>query len=445
MEKENKKIIIVGAGAAGRLAAITAKKTNPQNEVYLFTQEKDIFIRCSAPYAISGENELAKLIKPWDSLIKIGINLIKEEVKEIKPEEKIVITSENQYPYDSLILATGASPFLPNIRGVEKRNVFTLRTSSDTERIINSLIEGVNSVVVVGGGAIGVETAAAFAKRGLQVSIVEMFPFLLNFLDEEFSLRIKEKLAEKGIRVLLNTRVEEILGKEKVEGVKTSNEVIESDLVLFACGVRPNLDLAKKIGLEVGRFGIKTNEYLETSIKDIYAAGDCRQDIFQITGEEVSVCLAPRAVLDGKIAGKNASGLRVKAPLSLAPFSLEVFGLQVGAVGINEKKAKEKNLPICLGRAKSLTRHDSMKEAKEIEVKLIFNKENKKIIGGEIIGGEGVSQRLNLLSLAIQKECLLDDLLILQYTSSPAMTPLPFAEPIVLAAESAKEEIDFNF
>ena len=435
MLKANK-VVIVGTGAAGRSAAVSIKRVNPSASVFLIGEESNLFIRCSAPYVISNENKLKDLIKPWKNIIDLGIRLVQEKVIDVDMKNMIVKTKTKEYFFDSLVFATGASPFIPPIKGIDLKNIFTLRNSKDAQAILKASQKAKNAVVV-GGGAIGTEVAAALAKRKISTTLIEVSSCILeNILNKEYSKIIEKRLKNNNIKVLTKAGIKEIIGDKKVQAVRIKNKFIPADFVVFACGVKSNTELAKKAGIKIGKFGIKVDKYLQTNFKNVYAAGDCAESYCPFTKKEIPTRLAPRAVLEGKIAGKNVAGLKIEIPLTIAPFSMEIFGLQIGSVGINEKRARNDKLPILIGQAESLTRHDSMERAKPIKVKLIFNKQ-KEIIGGTVMGEEAVAQRLNLISLAISKKCTIDDLVKLEYTSCPDLTPLPFAEPIVMAAEEA--------
>lgn len=431
----SKNIIIIGAGAAGRSAASSVKKANPSANIFLIGKEENIFIRCSAPYAISGENKLEDLIKPWKKLIDLGINLIKEEVVKIDSKKKEVVTKGGKkFSHSSLVLATGAEPIKLPVPGINLKNVFTLRTSKDTEAILKAA-KSAKRAVIIGGGAIGIEAAEALQKRNLGVSIVEMKSHLMGgVLDGEFCQILEKELVTHKIDILTSQKVEEIIGKHNVTAVKVRGKEISADLVLMAVGVKSNTKLAEGIGLEVSRAGIKANQFMQTSDSDIFAAGDCAACCSDLFGQEVPTRLAPRAVLEGKIAGKNAAGKNLAIGPYFGCFSMKVYDLGIASLGLTEAAAKNRNIKTIIGRSKSLTKHDSFKKAKPIEVKLVFD-ENKLLLGGTIIGEEEIAGRIDLLSLAIEKKCTAFDLVKLDYTSYPKFTPLPNANPIVMAAE----------
>jgi len=433
-----KKIIIVGSGVAGSMAALLAKASLADSEVKIIGREKTTYVRCSTPFAVCGQNRLEDLIKSRKMFEDAGVAFIQEEVLSVDAEgKKVKVSSGEEMIFDSLILATGADPVRPPIPGVDKENIFTVRNAEDTEAIIQAVKQSKNAVVV-GGGAIGLEMAVALETLGLKVAIIEAQSELMQkVLDSEFRQAITQKLKEHGIQILTGTKVEEFLGSEKVKQVKAGGQIIPADLVILAVGVKSNTKLAQDAGIKTSWAGIETNEFMETSSAGIFAAGDCATFYSNIFGQDVPTRTAPRAVIEGKVAGINAAlGKVVGVNPFQACFTTKIYELGISVAGLSEDLAARNNIKVIVGKAKSLTKYDSFKTAKPIEVKVLFN-EDRKIVGGAIKGEEDIAQRLNLLSLAIQEGITVEALARMDYTASPAFTPLPFAEPLVMAAEDA--------
>lgn len=437
-------ILIIGGGPAGIIAGIAAKETNPKLSIALIKKDKGITVRCSEPYVLGGMVKLKDIIVADQMIIGAGINLIIDEAIKINPKEKIVKTRKNkQIRYKKLILATGATPFVPPISGVNLKNVFTLRNAKDVKEIQKSLKKAKN-IVIIGGGAIGITLASVLKNKKRNISIIELSPNLVfSAYDKEVSKKVETVLKQSGIKILTNEQVKEIIGDKSVKAVITaSNKKIPADLVLFAVGVRSETELAKKAGIKIGKFGIYCKKNQETSIRDIYAIGDCVQATDLITNKPTPSQLATTAVFQGKVAGINAAGGKAEYPGVVNPAVSLFKGVAVGRVGLTEKQAKANNFKILTGNAKSFNRYTCHPGAKPLEIKLVFDQKTKRIFGAQIFGGEeGVSQRINLLSLAIQKELTAVDLAKLNYCAHPELTPLPFAEPIVMAAEDALRKV----
>ena len=407
-------ILIIGGGPAGIIAGHSAKAVNPKLKIALIKKDKGITIRCSEPYVLGGVVKLKNIIAADQMITGAGINLIIDEAIKINPKEKIVKTRKNkQFKYDKLILAAGATPFVPPISGVNLKNVFTLRNSKDVKEIQKSLKKARN-IVIIGGGAIGITLASVLKNKKRNISIIELSPNLVfSAYDKEISKKVETVLKKAGIKILTNAKVKEIIGDKSVKAVViASNKKIPADLVLLAVGARS------------------------------YAIGDCVQATDLITNKTTPSQLATTAVFQGKVAGINAAGGKAEYPGVVNPAVSLFEGVAVGRVGLTEKQAKANNFKILTGNAKSFNRYTCHSGAKPLEIKLVFDQKTKRILGAQIFGGEeGVSQRINLLSLAIQKKLTAVDLAKLNYCAHPELTPLPFAEPIVMAAEDALRKV----
>ncbi|MCK5149621.1 FAD-dependent oxidoreductase [Candidatus Pacearchaeota archaeon] len=421
-------ILIIGGGPAGILAGMVAKQINPKLKITLIKKEKGIDIRCSEPYVICGLVKLKNMIHS-DEMISNAINLIIDEATKISPSEKIVYTKTKQIKYKKLIIATGALPFVPEIFK-EVKNVFTLRTSQDVKKIQDKLNTSKN-VVVIGGGAIGIELASFIKNK--KITLIELSSHLVSGLyDKEFSKKVEDILKEQKIKLLLNTKIKKIDDK-----IILSKEKIKFDLILLCAGVRSDTKLAEQAGIKIGKFGIFTKKNQETNVKDIYACGDCAQAISFIDNKPTPSQIAPVAVIQGKVAGVNAAGGKAEYSGVTNSSVSHFFEQSIGRVGFTEKQAIEKKFKVIMGKSKSFTKYANQPNAKPVEIKLVFDKKTKRILGAQIFGGnEGLAQRINLLSLAIKHKMTFEDLAKLDYCAHPELTPFPFAEGIVMAAEN---------
>jgi NADH oxidase (H2O2-forming) len=362
------------------------------------------------------------------------------KVTKIDTGKKAVVTVDKagnteEIPYDSLIIAAGASAFTPPIKGREKQGILPLRTIEDGQRIDQAIRDGAKKAVVMGAGLIGLETAVALQERGLQVTVVEMLPQVLPaMLDADVAKMVQEMLEQKGIRILTNKPVEEFLGVDKVTGITAGGEQINADLFVSAFGVRANTQLAVDAGIALGETRlIKTNARMETNVKDVYAVGDCAESINLITQRPTVQQLGTVAVRQGKVAGINAAGGYTTFPGVIGSAVTELYDMQIGATGLTETAAKRAGIDVITGTITSKTKADYYPGALPIRVKLVVEKETQRVIGAQIIGGEEVTQRINAVSFAIQKQMTVRELAKADTAYAPPLNET--WEPLVLAAE----------
>lgn len=439
-----KRILVIGANAAGVEAASAARKKDRTAEITLISDEKTAgYSRCGLPFVIGGQiPSFGNLIVYPDAYFKMMKLNLKTETKAtaINTEEKIVTVVDKSgatesLPYDSLVIATGANAFLPPIKGHEKQGILSLRTLEDGEKILEAVQNGAKSAVIMGAGLIGLETGVAFIERGLKVTVVEMLPQILPaMLDADMAKMVQERLEEKGMNILTGKRVEEFLGDDKVTAIMASGEKIEADLFLSAFGVRANTKLAVDAGIPLGESrAIKTNGRMETAAKDVYAVGDCAEAPNLITHKPVCAQLGTIAVRHGKVAGKNAAGAYSLFPGLLASAVTRLFDVEAGVTGLTVAAANRVGIEVVTGAISSKSKADYYPGAFPVKVKLVVEKESQRIIGAQVVGGEEVTQRMNALSFAIQKNMTVRELAKADTAYAPPLNET--WEPMVLAAE----------
>lgn len=441
-----RKIVVIGAHAAGVDAASAARKTDRTAEITLVTKEKHTgYSRCGLPFVIGGH------IKAFDDLIvfppsfyKMMKLTLKTEttVTSIDPDNKTIEATHKTgdtetMHYDSLILTTGASSFIPPIKGKDKQGVYSLRTIEDGQQLDQAIKNGAKNAVVIGAGLIGLETAIALKERQVNTTVVELLPYVLPvMLDKEMAKLVHEDLEQNGLKIIVGRGVDEILGTEKVTAVSVAGEQIPADIVVVAAGVRANTELATKAGVLLGATrAIKTNARMETNVNDIYAAGDCAESINLVTNKPACPQLGTVAVRHGKVAGINAAGGYALFTGVLGSAVSLLFDTQIGVTGLTEFFAKREGIETITGTISSKTRAEYYPGAKPIKVKLVIEKESQRIIGAQIIGGEEATQRINALSFAIQKHMTIRELAKVDTAYAPPLCET--WEPMVLAAEMA--------
>ena len=439
-----RKIVIIGAHAAGCDAAAAARKTDRTAEITMLTTQRVAgYSPCGIPFVLGGHiksfDDLVVFPPSYFKMMKIDLRTettatnINPEAKTVEIQDKTGKTETLEY--DSLIIATGAKPFVPPIKGREKQGVYVLRTIDDGEKI-EQAIRSSNSAVVIGAGLIGLEIAVSFIERGLKTTVVELLPQVLPaMLDKDMADLVQKGLEEKGLKIITGHGVDEILGEEKVNGVSVAGEQIPTDFVVVATGVRGNTELAQKAGIALGETKlIKVNMRMETSIKDIYACGDCVESISLITKRPTVSQLGTTAVRQAKVAGTNAAGGYAIFPGVVGAAVTKLFDMEIGAVGLTEFFANRNGIETVSVTFTGKTRAQYYPGALPLRIKLVAEKETERLIGAQIIGGEGVAQRINALSFAILKEMTVRELAKAETCYAPPLNET--WDPMVLAAQT---------
>ncbi|MBN2119807.1 MAG: FAD-dependent oxidoreductase [Candidatus Omnitrophica bacterium] len=443
-----RRVVVIGCSGCGALAALTLKKLKSSLEVTIIREpnEKGLLTRCATPYICCGDVMVDSSYKDDNIFTEKGIKLVSVAAVEINREIKIVKTADgNTYPYDKLVLATGAKPVMPNVSGVDLSGVFTLRTSGDAVDILHWLnSRRVRNVVLLGAGAIGVEKAYLLSRQGLKVAVVEMFGHIMpSILDPDMAEEVQVYMKEKGVQLQLNQKATAINGKDSVESVTlASGEEINARMVIISVGARCNVELAKHAGLKLGKLGLKVNGYLQTSDPDIYAGGDLIEYQSHITGKPTLGQLRPNAVISGRVIAKNILGFQVKFPPLINSFSTKFFDKSIAGAGITESKAEKEGIEVVAVRQESTSKHSMMRERKPYIVKLIFDKTDQRLIGGQIVSdAECPVKYIDVIALAIRCGLKALDLATFRCAGQPELSPDPGKEPIALAAERAFEKL----
>lgn len=433
-------VVIVGGSAAGMEAAKTAQKLNNVDKVIVIRKEQRALVPCGIPYIVGTLGSVEKNVLP-DTLLG-GAELIIDEVTSIDRGEKAVTTARGEkIGYNKLILATGSRPMVPPIPGVELENVFTIKKDWEYLQRLQDALAQAKDVVIVGGGFIGAEFADECRKMGLNVTIVELLKHCL-FLncDEDFCIRIEDKLREAGVQINTGCRVESIVGNKKVEYVVCNGKKLKADVVILAIGITPNNELAREAGLSIGeQRGIMVDQYMTTNDPDIFAIGDCAEKFSFFTGKPSNIRLASVATREAKIAAANLFEPRRRRNLgTIGVFSTMINGTAIGVAGLTERQAKEAGFDIITGEVTAVDKHPgAMPGATELRIKLIFERRSGRIIGGEACGGITAGEIANVMAATISSRMTVDEVAALQVGTHPALTASPLVYQIVNAAEEA--------
>jgi NADPH-dependent 2,4-dienoyl-CoA reductase/sulfur reductase-like enzyme len=457
-----KRIVIIGGGTAGASAAFSARKTDRSAEITVLDKESyPTYSRCGLPFAIKGViPALENLIVFQDKFFtqqKID-HLKNTEVIKIDPKAKTVsVKNYNQQStirnlsYDSLIITTGSSPAKPPIPGADLPHVLTLRTIDDARRILD-LIKSVESVAIIGVSFIGVEIAEALHAKGISVTLIESVRTMWRAFDEDIGKIINDLLAAHNIKVLENAMVTGITSKE----VQLKDQSIKADLVIISAGVKPAVALARDAGIEIGKTGgIKVNEYLQTSMENIYSAGDCTEVKSAITGEPITIGLGTIAARQGVVAGTNAAGdIRQKSPPVCNSAVIKMMDTEAGSAGFTEQHLKEKDVIARSGATQQsqfspvsmFIKYPSLPHyypgGTDIYVKLIADTKTHILLGGQILGKTAIAPRVNTLALAIEKKMIIDELAQSDFCYSPPVADI--WDPIAIAAQSLLRKIKLS-
>jgi NADH oxidase (H2O2-forming) len=438
-----RKIVIIGAHAAGLDAASAARKTDRTAEITLITkEEKPAYSRCGIPFVLGGHissfDDLVVFPERFYKMMKLNL-LTQTTVTKIDAKANTVnITRKNgnqeALPYDSLILTLGAEPFMPPVTGSDNAGIFVVRTIEDGIKIKNA-IETAKTAVIIGAGLIGLEVAVACIEQGLKTTVVEFLPYILpTLLDKDMADRVQDELEEKGMNIIVGKGAEAFVGNTNVTGVVVSDQTIPADFVVVATGVRANVELAKNAGVELGeKRAIKTDLRMETNIKDVYAAGDCVETVNLVTRKPTMSQLGTTAVKQAKVAGTNAAGGDATFDGTLGSWVTRLFDTEIGGTGLTEFMAERSGIETVSGTITSKTRADYYPGALPIRIKLVADKKTRKLVGAQIIGGEEVTQRINALSFSIQSGMTMQELAKAETCYAPPVSET--WEPMVIAAE----------
>ena len=445
------KYVIIGGDAAGMSAAMQLLKHGQEADITIL--EKNDFYsyaQCGMPYAISG------VVPSVDDLVlrnadvyrdKFGMDArVRHEVEKVDTEEKIVIGrktdtgEEFREPYDKLLIASGAHPFVPSFPGDDVAGVYSLKTIPDTNAIIEDVQAGIEDVTIVGGGYISIEVAEAFRMLGKNVRLLVRGTQLAKIFDEEISDKITEEATKQHIDVLFEEEIEEIIGEEAVTAVRTNKKTYETDMIMIATGVRPNTAFLDHSNIMLEKNGaVAVNEWQETNIADVYAAGDCAMQYHRIKEKPAYVPLGTHANKQGRIAGMNLAGKKRSYKGMTGTSIMKFMDLSLGKTGLSDTEASAEKIPYDSVTIEATNHANYYPNAKKLTIKLTFHKESGKLLGGQVIGESGVGKRSDVLATALFNEMTVEDLEDLDLSYAP---PFNSAwDPVQRAARKAVEKL----
>jgi len=445
------RIIIIGGLSAGPSAAAKARRENENAEIILFEKGENIsYATCGMPYAFSGiiENR-SDLIVVKPDLMRTRFNIdvkVNEEIVSIDTKNKIVYSVKGNYSYDKLVFATGAKSIVPPIKNINKAtNWSTCRSMTDFDKISK---EGLTSeskhITIIGAGLIGIEVAENLKEAGKEVTLIEGADQILTMWQPKFGTFAESVLKNNGIEVITSGIVSEfeLDEKGKITGINIEGKAtIKTDFVILSVGIMPNTDLLLKIGAEHIKNGaLKVNERMETSIKDVYAAGDNVSIKNLQTNEYDYFPLGTHSNKGGRAAGANAAGKNIVFKGAYKTAIVKVFDYTLARTGLNPKALTERAIPFETVLTIAGSTPSYYPGQKDLITEIYYNPINEEILGAELFGEVGVDKRVDVLSTAIYAKLKMSDLSQLDLAYAPPFSPAK--DPIVVTSFVAENMLD---
>jgi NADPH-dependent 2,4-dienoyl-CoA reductase/sulfur reductase-like enzyme len=440
------KIIIVGGVAAGMTAAAKLKRLDPNHEIHVYEKGNDLsYSGCGMPYFLGDiVTDESKLIARYqDDFKKQGIDVfLSHEVISVQPEQKSVtvlnLKTRKTFvdTYDKLVIGTGTTANRTHVPGSKDANLYVLNQLPDMRAIKPEIISG-KVVVIIGGGYIGVEVAENLALQGLEVHIIQRGNQLLNVYDYDVATKAKDALEIKGVKIHLSEHLKAYQKRDNKTIVVTDQTIYNADFVIESIGVTPNTSFVKDIGLNMMENGaIIINEYCETSLSDIYAAGDCAAYYHQILNDYVYVPLGTHANKTGRIVAENIFGLKSAFPGIIGSNIIKVGDLAFAKTGLGFDEAKKLDLDYDFVEITAKQQTSYYPGATDLYVRLVFEKITGIIKGAQLVGEKGVADRINIMALAITKNLTAAEFSMLDFAYAPPFSPV--WDPLLVAANQIK-------
>jgi NADPH-dependent 2,4-dienoyl-CoA reductase/sulfur reductase-like enzyme len=440
-------ILIIGGNAAGLAAASRAKRIDPRLKITVLEKGPYIsYSTCGIPYYF------AKMV-PAEDLISYTPESFEKErgikvhnhtrVDEVVPSRKRVMgtrtdTGERvEFSYERLLISTGVKAELPAIPGTDLANVFSIIDLQDAIRI-NDALPKAERVAIIGAGYVGLEVAECLHSLGKKIHLYEREPQVLPSIDRDMAQIIEYELQRFGVRLSVGSKVLALVGHEgRVNGVKSVGGmgIDPAEMVLLDTGVVPNVDLAREAGIQIGLTGaISVNCHMETNVPGVFAAGNCAETWCSIRRRPVLHYLGTVAAKQGRVAGENMAARRASFMGAIGTTVLKVFDLAVARTGLSTQEAAAESISMVSARIEALDRAAYNPAARKIWVKLIAERESRKLIGAQVVGYGEASKRIDVAAAAITAGMRVDELAQLDLAYSPPYGNL--WDPLLIAAQA---------
>ena len=445
-----KTIIVIGGLSAGPSAAAKARRVNENARILLFEKGNEIsYATCGMPYALSGKiktTEKLLVVKP--ELLEKRFNIemhLNEEVVAVNPREKTIKTIQGTYQYDKLVMATGAKAVLPPIRNIEvAENWAFMRTMSDFRRVIDSSgFINASHVSIIGGGLIGIEVAENLKKAGKRVTIIEAGEQVLPQFSHFFANVGHHTLSSHNVDIRTSTIIEsvELIGNNEIKSLITKpGSKIQTDFVIVSAGIRPNTALLQDYKPKMLKNGaLIVNDKMETSIPDIYAAGDCASTFNSLTGEPDYLPLGTHSNKAGRTAGANAAGGEETYQGGYGTAIIQIFEQNLARTGLSKHQLKSKEIAFEKTLIYAPATPGYYPDSKNLVLEITYDRNNQKILAAEVAGEKGVDKRIDVLSTAIYAGLKIEDLANLDLAYAPPFSPAK--DPVVVAGFVAGNQV----
>ncbi len=445
---DRKRIVVIGGSAAGPKAAAKARRMDEHAEVVIFQKDLDLSMAsCGYPYYVGCYFDDRNMLlctpagivrdpkfylnaKAIDARTGTEVTSIDRKGRTVS-YRNMVSGETGSIAYDRLIISTGATPRMPPIPGANLKGITTLQSMKDADFLRKVRDEGIiKKAVIIGGGLIGIETCEALELAGIEITVIELLPQLLTFLDWDLAKLVENHVKTKNANVITGNGIAEFLGEDgTLTGVKLANGTeLPCELAVVAIGVNPNVKLAKEAGLTIGATGgIEVNEYMQTSDPDIYACGDCVETLQRITGKKVLAPYGDLANLQGRVAGENAVlGNTVTFPGTIQTGICKVFDFSAGSTGLSETAARKNGIEDIITVMNASTDRPNFMGGELVITKLVCERSTGKILGAQCIGPGNVAKQIAQWAMAIQAGMHVEDIV---------NADLPYAPPFSLAID----------
>lgn len=445
-----KRIIIIGGLSAGPSAAAKARRENEDAEILMFEKSSHIsYATCGIPYALSGViNNRKKLLVVEADLLRKRFNVdvhLDEAVIDIKPEAHEIVTPKGTYKYDKLVYTAGSHTFIPPIKNLEQGNNWSAcRTLEDYDKLMKEAVANdAKHITVMGAGLIGVEVVENLRELGKEVTLIEGSPQVLPMWESKFSHFAQSTLEKHGVQVITNTFVKEFMVEgDKISAVKISDtESVKTDFVIMSVGIRPNTEMLTSKGADhIGNGALKVNDRMETSLPDIYAAGDCASIKNLQTGEHDYLPLGTHSNKGGRAAGLNTVGGSETFEGGYKTAIIKVFENTMARTGMNPRFMNQNNIPFKTNLILAGATPGYYPDQKEMIIETYYSPEDGTILGAEFFGEHGVDKRVDVMSTAIYAKLKVTDLPKLDLAYAPPFSPAK--DPVVVTGYVASNALN---
>ncbi len=446
------RIAIIGAVAAGGSAAFKIKRIQPQATVQVFEADEFIsYAACGLPYYVSGviEDYRHMIMRDPADFAQAGIELFTSHQVESIDLSRGAIHVSNQkeqarktFPFDTLLLATGARSFIPRVEGVHLHGVAGLRTLGDGLELYSMAHQSnIKRVVIIGGGYIGLELAESFKVLGKDVTLVEQQERVMPGIDDDMSALLEEEVSRKGVALRTGESLVAFAGdrQNQVRRVITDQGEYDVDLAVMALGVVPNSELAAEAGIRLGSRGaVVVDRYQRSSVPEVFAAGDCAETFHRVLQKNVYIPLGTNANRQGRLAAENICGVRKEYRGSLGSAVAKVFDRSLARTGLSEKEARDHEIPAAATKIEARDNAPYYPGGSSLHIKLVYNIFSGEILGAQIVGSEKAVKRIDVLAAAISSRMTLEELSDVDLAYAPPFSEVWDALSVAAAASEGE-------